>query len=205
MIKIFVEGKGDDKFLKSYLTFLENEIVLNTYEIIPTRGWTKIPKLVNLFQENTDAEGTNLIIFDADSFKNGGGFAKRKAQLEAYKTTHQLEFELFLFPNQQNDGDYETLLENIINQEHSKLLTCFSQYENCIENTVDEKNEPKYVLPIRKAKIYSYIDAFPKSRKQKERFKRGDFFFENEKYWNLKADYLKPLKDFLLHFLAKRQ
>ena len=203
MIKIFVEGKGDDKFFKSYLTFLEKETALNHYEIISTGGWNKISKLVNLFQENTDAEGTNLIIFDADSSKNEGGFPKRKAQIEAYKKQYELEFELFLFPNQQDDGDYEVLLENIINQEHSNLLTCFSKYENCIKSTIDEKGEPKYILPIRKSKIYAYIDAFPKSRKQKERFKGGDFFFENEEYWNLEVDFLKPLKKFLLVFLKK--
>jgi len=44
---------------------------------------------------------------------------------------------------------------------------------------------------------------FRKVENKKNVLKEEIFFFENEEYWNLEVDFLKPLKKFLLVFLKK--
>jgi hypothetical protein len=201
MIKIFVEGKGDKIFLKAYIEFLLKEGHLNatvSFEFIDLKGWTNIGTVNNTFIENSDFGGINLVILDADHPSNQGGYTKRLIDIEAIKSKNALIFDLFLFPNNETDGDFETLLEAIVNQKHNGLLKCFTAYEDCIakHNLPDAK--VIYNLPIRKSKIYSYIDAFPKSRSEKEKFKLGDYFFANPELWNLYSASLDPLKSFLL-------
>jgi hypothetical protein len=201
MIKIFVEGRDKD-FLDVYIKHLQDNKELSNdinVQINDVGGYTKLNLVKNLFKENSDAGGTNLLIFDADSEVNKGGYRVRSAYLATQKNELSIDFEQFLFPNDADEGDFETLLESIINQEHRGLIDCFLEYENCVGQYEKEDGTPKYSLPVRKSRIYTYVDAFPKSRKQKERFKRKkDFFFENLNYWNLEAEYLKVLKAFLI-------
>ncbi len=197
MTTIFIESKHiktpEANFVKTYI----NQKIpdFNDFEIIPLNGWKGLWK-TNKLLENKDLGIKNVVLFDADTIENRGGYKKRKIGIEKIKTEQDVEFELFLFPNNKLDGDFELLLENIINKEHKKLLHCFEEYEKCVDNSKGG-SDFKYKLPIRKAKIYSYVDAFPKSRKQNERFKNGDWFFENEKYWNLDDKFLINLKIFL--------
>lgn len=202
MVKIFVEGKEDKLFIQEYLKHLSFNMQISEIEIENAGGWNKIALLDNKFKEISDQNGKNLVIFDADSPKNGGGFQTRMNQLVTLKNKVEIEFELFLFPNHKDDGDFELLLENIINAKHRVLLECFAKYENCIKSSIDENDDFSYTLPIRKAKIYSYVDAFPKSNSQSEKFKNGDYFFWNEEYWNLNSNYLAPLKEFLVDNLG---
>ena len=110
--------------------------------------------------------------------------------------------ELFLFPNDKEDGDFELLLEHIVNEEHTCLLKCFEGYEKCVAGHVDNEGNPQYITPNRKAKIYAYLESIKKSKKELERFKnKKEFFFDNPKYWNLEAEYLLPLKQFLLNVI----
>jgi len=197
MTTIFIESKKletpEANFIKTYLTQKFPEF--KEYEIIPLNGWNGLWK-TNKLIENRDLGIKNVVIFDADTPDNNGGFDTRKSEIEAIKGELNVRFDLFLFPNNSSNGDFEQLLENIINNEHKILLDCFEKYEKCIDNT-QTNNVLKYKLPIRKAKIYSYVDAFPKSRKENERFKNGDWFFENENYWNLNSEHLDSLKQFL--------
>jgi hypothetical protein len=201
MIKIFVEGKGDKAFLKAYIELLQREGHLNTtasFEFIDLKGWTNIAKVNNTFIENSDFGGINLVILDADNPSNQGGYTKRRIDIEAIKAENDLIFDLFLFPNNETDGDFETLLEFIINQKHNGLLKCFTAYEDCIAKHNPADSKAIYNLPIKKSKIYSYVDAFPKSRSEKEKFKQGDYFFANPELWDIFSASLKPLKSFLL-------
>jgi hypothetical protein len=199
MIKIFTEGR-DIEFLKVYIEHLQSQEEINkTVEIdyIKVGGYTNLADVDVQFQQNTDLDGKNILIFDADSVQNGGGHQARSTYLFDKKTALNIEFEQFLFPNDADEGDYETLLENIINEEHRGLIDCFLEYENCV-GQYNEGDNVKYDLPIRKSRIYAYIDAFPKSKTQERQFKKGYFFYENPYYWNLDAVYLEPLKAFLI-------
>ena len=201
MIKIFVEGKGDKIFLKAYIELLRKDGYLNTtssIEFIDLKGWTNIGTVNNTFIENSDFGGINLVILDADNQSNQGGYTKRRLDIQEIKSKNALTFDLFLFPNNETDGDFETLLETIINQKHKGLLKCFTAYEDCIAKHNLPEAKTIYNLPIRKSKIYSYIDAFPKSRSEKEKFKQGEYFFAKPELWDLYSASLEPLKSFLL-------
>jgi len=197
MVRIFVEGKGDEKFIDSYIKHLAENNTLDDYEIISTSGWTNLHLLVNQFQENSDTGGTNIVIFDADYEANNGGFNTRSQQLAEKIAELAIEATVFLFPTNTENGDYELLLERIVNPSHGILLNCFENYEQCVRNGMDG-TDLQYALPLRKAKIYSYISSMPTSRKEKEKIKKGDFLFENTEYWNLDSVVLDPLKAFLI-------
>lgn len=196
MIRIFTEGKDSD-FIDKYLISLFGDNA-GRWEFVPANGYSTLHLLDQKFKENTDRGGTNVIIFDADSPENNGGFGSRKKYIEDKLKELSIESEVFLFPNNHDDGDLEFLLEQIINKEHRCLLECFEWYEKCVGGHCDKNGNPIYVTPNRKAKIYAYIESFKKSKSEREKFKNGkEFFFDNPKYWDLKSGYLNPLKDFM--------
>lgn len=160
-------------------------------EIVGTGGYTNLDQFAVQMQRNTDNGIKNLVIFDAD-FPHTGGFEKRQAELLNLKEKEKVDFELFLFPNNQDDGTFEHLLEHLATEEHKGLLECFEGYESCIRG----RNNPKYVSPDQKAKMYAYVSTQtdPKDIKM---FKKGDWRFNQTDLWNLDVDYLTPLKDFL--------
>ncbi len=201
MYRIFIEGEGNEKkFLEQFI----NHIWPNheaEFSIISVGGWTKLNLVKNQFVENTDFGGKNIVIFDADDTEKDpdhGGFILRKAKLESELST--VEHNLFLFPINQIDGDFELLLEQSINQEHNRILICFSKYESCLSSYINpDTNETVYNIPVRKSKIYSYIDSFRKSNKQHEKMKGGDWLFYKPEIWDLNNVALQHLKDFLLN------
>lgn len=200
MIRIFVEGR-DSEFLDKYLLFLFGENK-GMWEIIQAGEYSKLHLLDQQFKENTERGGVNLIIFDADSADNGGGYIVRKSYLQERLEELSISAELFLFPNDKEDGDFELLLEHIVNEEHTCLLKCFEGYEKYVAGHIDNEGNPQYITPNRKAKIYAYLESIKKSKKELERFKnKKEFFFDNPKYWNLEAEYLLPLKQFLLNVI----
>ncbi len=181
-IRIFVEG--DEKvFIDNYLSHLF-EKKIKKYDIICTGGWTNLHLEKNKFRENTDDEGINLVIFDADT-----NFDKRKNELEKQKTELGIEFELFLLPNNQDTGDFEALLERISNETHKCIFECFDKYQECLSN----KNE-EYVLPNRKARIFAYLETLNEDTKPKKRN------YSINRCWNLTSSELDKLKDFLLKY-----
>lgn len=196
MTRIFVEGRDAD-FFDKYLLFLFGENA-GRWELIPTGGYTNLFLVDQQFKENSDNGGTNLIVFDADSPENKGGFIVRKEYIEGQLKELSIVSDVFLFPNNKDDGDFELLLEHVINEEHRCLLDCFEGYECCVGGHLDGDGNPMYVTPNRKAKMYAYVESFKKSRSQKERFKnKKDYFFDNPKFWNLNSEYLLPLKNLL--------
>jgi hypothetical protein len=199
MHSVYTEGK-DEIFIRDYLTYLFGDKWKSKAEIRHVGGWNNLSKITNELEKTTSAGFKNFVIFDADTVMNNGGFAKRKEDIEKIKT-QEIVFELFLFPNNQLDGDFENLLEKIINQEHEGLLDCFSKYERCISQYKDSNSNQLYITPARKARMYSYIDAFPKSKSQKEEFKNGNYFFLNPEYWNLNHSFLDTLKEFLVEIV----
>ncbi|MDR1883815.1 MAG: hypothetical protein LBR26_13685 [Prevotella sp.] len=202
MIQIFVEGDSDKAFIEKYIEYLEliDTKHLSLLQIVVTQGFTKIPLLINSFQENTDQNtGINLVIFDTDDpSKTFGGFSERCKYLEEQKTDNSISFEYFLFPNHKDNGNFETLLEQMINKKHSGVFDCFNRFQNCIESHKDPKTKIQlYNTPLRKSKVFAYIDVMKKSNKDRERFKNKDFLFDNAEYWDMASSALDPLKSFL--------
>ena len=55
-------------------------------------------------------------------------------------------------------------------------------------------------------KIYGYLEALlGETKNQKELIKEANRNYENPQHWNLDADYLEPLREFLSYQLCEKQ
>jgi len=213
MIKIFIESgvnaaKKHDKETTNEQDFIVKVITKHfpkcqykkDFDVIGTNGWTNIPNIEYEFKENMDNGFANLVIFDADEEKNGGGFAIRQAEIQALKSD-SIDFDLFLWPNNQTDGDFELLLSKIVNPEHQCLLDCYEHFEDEVRE--NDPEEEKYETPGRKGEMYSYISLQKMSQKQKGYLSKGYWMFDNPKYWDLSSEELNPLIDFLNKYFGE--
>lgn len=177
---IVVEGKEDHIFLKSYLRHIKKDS--SSIELREAGGKDGIveeyiKQLIGELERKHGHEIEIIIIADAD--KNTKEKVSKKLQ--------GLEYELFLFPDNSNNGNLEDLLEQIILPDKQDIFDCFKAYKRCLT----EKNKG-YQLPDKKAKIYSYkeaLGALDKDHKEKQ--------FKPE-YWDFDSSKLDPLKHFLL-------
>lgn len=214
MIRIFIEsgisaaitnGKkttNEKDFLEKVIAhFFPKAILARDYEVVGVDGWTNITNQSFDFSLNTDEGGINLVIFDADEESNGGGFRKRKASLDDLKKQAGIEFDLFLWPNNKDNGDFELLLSMAINTKHQCLLDCYDEFEDNVR--MHDPNEEKYVTPGRKGKMYTYETLHKGLQKYEKEIKSGYWQFDNPEYWNLEAEHIKPLVAFLSRYFDR--
>ena len=197
MTNIYIESKNLSTPEAVFLTtFLEQlGIYSSSYTIMPLDGKDNLKNARNLFIQNTLEDGLNLIIFDADTSDNLGGYCQRKEYLEGLLNELGIEAEIFLFPNNADDGDFETLLEGTARRDSfRRFFDCFKDYELCLGD--------EYIHPNRKGKLHTYITSMKLSNSQRKKIGSGSWLFDEEKYWNLHADVLSPLADFLSKYLS---
>ncbi|MGL2484126.1 DUF3226 domain-containing protein [Helicobacter pylori] len=146
-ILIFVEGPSDKVFLEVYLYFLE-DLPIKNFKVQNIKGKDNLSKRL-LEIEKYDK---TLIIFDADKDYE----SNKKEILKVVSKTKQTisEEQIFLFPNNQDDGDLETLLLEIA--KHDEFLKCFEGYLECIKS----KEHYKLIRNIRKNMLYAYLEVF---------------------------------------------
>ena len=115
MIRIFIESKNRSTPEYKFVDTLLKHMGINqaSYEIIPMNGKDTIHLDKNQLIHNTAQAGRKIIIFDADSEENLGGFRRRKDDLESKLKQLDITAELFLWPNDNEDGDFETFLYSI--------------------------------------------------------------------------------------------
>ncbi|GHT34309.1 hypothetical protein FACS189434_10240 [Bacteroidia bacterium] len=203
-IKIFVEGIADKKFLEDYINHILPNAGISNQTVIDTGGWTNIMSkkekggdIRNKMKENTDNDGINIVIFDADD-----NFVRRKQEIEQWKIDKNLSFELFLLPNNKEIGALEDLLEKIILDKNQPIFDCWNGYETCLTNCASKKIGKELTIPAKKTKIYGYLEALlGDTKKEKELIKERERNYKNVDHWNLNADYLQPLTDFLLQHI----
>lgn len=202
-VNIYIETKttlnkqtNEERFIRHIVQLL-NADLKNEIRIFGTDGYTNLKEYANQMLRNSADGGKNLVIFDADFVTSNGGYEKRRKDILNWKKDWGVEFELFLFPNNQEDGTFEHLLEYLTVEKHRGLLNCFKGYEMCING----QNNEEYNVPDQKAKMYTYISALKKTQQETNKFKNGDWFFERNDLWNFNAEYLNVLKEFLLKHL----
>lgn len=198
---VFIESKTSAQIRTNERNFIEFVIQIvgidkDSVRIIGTDGWTNLKQYANEMRRNSDDGGINLVVFDAD-FSPTGGFEKRKTELLALQKEQDIQFELFLFPNNHDDGTFEHLLEQLVPEDKKGLLSCFERYEQCIES---HNVGGDYEMPDQKAKMYAYVSAFKMSNNKKKDIKNGNWFYSNTKIWNFSSEGIIPLKDFLSRF-----
>ncbi|GAA7126855.1 hypothetical protein ID0278_04290 [Helicobacter pylori] len=211
-ILIFVEGPSDKVFLEVYLYFLE-DLPIKNFKVQNIKGKDNLSKRL-LEIEKYDK---TLIIFDADNYKSN----KKEILTVVSKTKQTIsEEQIFLFPNNQDDGDLETLLLKIA--KHDEFLKCFEGYLECIKSK--EHHEP--IKNIRKNMLYAYLELFElekffqykwdtNNKKNEEKIIIDDKGKIKEKYKeeyeklkevvDFNSNSLIPLKDFLGQFAENKQ
>ncbi|MGN8483867.1 DUF3226 domain-containing protein [Helicobacter pylori] len=209
-ILIFVEGPSDKVFLEAYLYFLE-DIPIKNFKVKDVTGKDNLSKRL-LEIEKYDK---TLIIFDADK-----DYESNKKEILSKTQQKITEEQIFLFPNNQDDGDLETLLLEIA--KHDEFLKCFEGYLECIKS----KEHYKPIKNISKSKWYAYLEVFELQNFFKDKRNKNDKKNEEkiiiddkgkirkeykEEYEKLKevidfnSNSLIPLKDFLGQFAENNQ
>ena len=192
---IIVEGEADKKFMEDYYHHLF-QVSAPKNSIIHTGGYKKLADEVILrqMQMNADQGGVNLVIFDADD-----DYKTRWEELSSLKEQYGVEFELFLFPNNQDAGALEDLLENIINLNNRPILDCWENYEEELRRLeIPGRTPPPLTTPAKKTKIYGYLEALlGESKKEKKMIKEKERNYKNASHWDLDAEYLERLKEFV--------
>lgn len=203
MINIYVEGKPDERLIEG---IIKNKFPTTTaaYKIVTTGGYTNIKKHTILSEENRDNEGINLVVFDADSSTQpDGGVLKRKEYITAQNIFVD---DVFLFPNNTDDGDIEILLEQIVNPNHQQIINSFNRFQEDI-GSKDFTTTPdvcKYIVPAQKSKIFAYADILKNSYAEHKNSAKNISLLDTRVYclpdtdfWDLESEALLPLIQFL--------
>ena len=192
---VFVEGLSDARFFKQYINHLFGETVADERLVI-LKGWDNLKTEASALRMRSMSAngGVNLVIVDADN-----DFQARKDEIERWRKENEVQFELFLLPNNQDAGALEDLLENIINPNNHPILDCWKHYEQeLVQLDIPGSTPPPLTTPAKKTKIYGYLEALlGETKSQKELIKEANRNYENLQHWNLDAEYLEPLKMFL--------
>ena len=174
---IFCEGESDQKFLSDLLEHLgisdsEVRAISGGVETLPTIA----PQIRQALATSSVA-----LILDSDS-----NFHHRKEEIAEVMRKEEITVDhVFLFPNNSDPGNLETLLEQLNSEEHQAIHDCFEDYKTCLAN-----NSSDYLMPSQKGKIYAYCEAMGCEARAPHR----DYL--NEECWNLDADVLEPLTEF---------
>ncbi|WP_367758500.1 DUF3226 domain-containing protein [Helicobacter pylori] len=164
---IYTEGKSDKNFLSWCLNVWKNEdhFDRDRFDIIYVEGKNKLfsdefcKRIENILNNKDQAYKQVCIIFDADkkeSQERDAGFDNKLKYIREEFKEKGIDFpreQIFLFPNNQDDGDLETLLSEIAN--HKEFINCFESYLDCIK----KKEHCKPIKNIRKSMWYAYLEA----------------------------------------------
>lgn len=212
---IFVEGKADAPFIRDYLKFLYRDLVISNdkpkikelsntvlfIRIIVTGGKNISTADKTKMQEHLDSAYKIILIQDADSPEkdpNGGGKILREKYFEKVKGELKIDFRTFLFPDDLSDGDLETLLFEIINQEKfNKSFDCYKKYADCSKaiSAIGSKE-----LLENKRVLFNYFRTYYGIEKAKEEERVFEAIC-----WDFTNKYLDPLKDFLNSILFEEK
>lgn len=203
---IIVEGVSDKILIEQYCAILKSAGQINAdveIEVHKVGGWNTIDSPSGESYRNNmmrNSSGKNLIIFDADADP-----VKRNAEILAWKQKYNIDFELFLFPNNSAPGAVETLLEGIINPANQCVIDCWHEYERNLEKQkLAWKMPPQPTCPSEKSKIYGYLEALVGTTKlEKEKIKDAYRDFTIPEHWDLNAKAILPLKEFLMVHLKE--
>ncbi|WQT62709.1 hypothetical protein E5D94_01825 [Helicobacter pylori] len=222
---IYTEGKKDKNFLSWCLDVWKNGDHFDQahFDIIHVESKNNLfsdgfcEEIENILKNNNPRYKQVCIVFDADIKKENqesdAGFDNKLKHIRKKFKEKGIDFpkeQIFLFPNNQDDGDLETLLLEIA--KHDEFLKCFEGYLECIKN----KEHYKPIKNIRKNMLYAYlealglenltktnIDVFDSKGKIKEKHKEEYEKLKEVIDFNSKS--LIPLKDFLGQFAENKQ
>lgn len=209
-ILIIVEGIADVVFLRDYIKFLKSGCTIDEKElnkkkyidinisenieikILVGGGYTAIENLPPKIKEYTDQGYKISIIQDADNpKKENGGVENRIKYLEDIKNKKSINFSIFLFPNNKDDGDLETLLLRITNKTKYDIADeCYEKYIECTSKFSNKEFDDE--LREDKSRVFNYFRTYYGMDKAKEQNR----YYEKD-YWDFNHKDLEPLKDYI--------
>ena len=200
---IFVEGIADARFFMQYIHHLFGEDVADE-RLVNLEGWGNLIAEASAarMRSMTANGGVNLVIIDADK-----DFQDRKDEIAKWQQANGVKFELFLLPNNKDKGALEDLLENIINPNNRPIFDGWEDYEKeLVKLVIPGRTPPPLTTPAKKTKIYGYLEALlGETKREKEQIKEPKRNYENNLHWNLDAEYLEPLKEFLTRNISEKK
>jgi len=206
--KIFVEGIADQIFIRQYIAFIKgiNEKEIPEKGIIKCGGKANLcsDEVINQLKTAIDNGIIPLIIFDADS-----SVQETQKEIKRRLKPHNIspeQYALFLFPNNKDSGDLETLLERIIPPNNQSILKCWNKYERCLEIYATPLVRPiplrPLTTPARKTKIYGYLEVLlGESQSEKKKIKEANRNYHNNDHWDLQSSTLNSLKELIDQYL----
>lgn len=176
---VFCEGKSD----KTLLDCVTRQMNIENLEMVPIEGGVShLHKVAPQIRRRHDEGKRVALILDANSDP-----VDRRQSVD--DTLAQLElavFDTFLLPNDHDPGCLEDVLEGLAVEDHRAIYDCFADYEKCLMDC-----GPEYHSLHAKGKIYAYCEALGIETRDRERD------YTDDRYWNLEAAGLGPLKLFL--------
>lgn len=198
--QIFVEGIADAKLIQDLIKSWYNvDLTIGKMggeeanpDILVVGGKDSISKLFPLFKINEKSDVGNIVIFDADNF------VEENTKFIEYREKVALGY--FLLPDNQSNGDLETLLEQIINPNNKFVIVCWDNFINCLETT----STNTFYKPSNKKKIYTYLELLLGEDSSTQNLKKElGRNYQNQNHWDLNAPALVNLKQFLDQYFQK--
>lgn len=212
----FVEGKADAAFVRDCLFYVYRKQNLKVekdaakekiitaqgieIKIVVAEGFAAKSLKTRIKAESTKGKKI-VVIIDADnSIKDSkfGGFEKRTEYLNWFKNEYGVNFQAFLFPDNKNDGDLETLLMKIADKDkYAEFEICYRKYINCLKQIAAEELSKELFEP--KNIIFSYFRTHYGMKKAKE---------ENRIYttelWNFEHENIQSFFRFLKQLSSQK-
>jgi len=182
---LIVEGKEDIRFLEDFIFYHFNYNV-NRAHFIEVGGKSESLHKVKVDIQKSSVNKLNIVVFDADDL----GYDSTLNNINTKSKELAFKFDsIFLFPNNQENGNLETLLKKSVAAGNEQLFDCIDDYVKC-RNKIGIKNQNHI---DEKEKIYIYHGSF----KNSGRAKGSEREYLNKDIWDLDSPHLQPLKDFL--------
>lgn len=187
---IFIEAKNKKTPEYVFVTTLLAHWGVLDFDVICVGGKDNLGNVANKLIEYQLEGDKNIILFDADSPANGGGYNVRYTELQNKLQQLGVSANIFLWPNNHKDGEVETLLESIAQRGlHQLFFDCFEDYERCVGTL--------YNAPDSKGKLYTYMTAQKGLNKKQRDNLSYDWLFGDTRFWDIDSPYLNPLRQFL--------
>lgn len=171
-------------------------------------GYTNLPGILTKLQYVKDGLehvpiNTNLVMFDADSPENNGGFECRKSYFErefikvfsceGVKTISS--YDLFLFPNNKDDGMLETLLLQSLSLRAACISPCILKFKSCIS-----ENQQAVEVMV-KEKHQAALFAWFAGQRANHSLRFEDSL-KDDSTWDFEGDAFAPLREFLVRHIT---
>ena len=189
---VYIEAKDDHQPEYNFLKVYAEHVGMHDIVFVPVNGKDNLPKQEIQLKQNLLENNHVAVLFDADEQENKGGFSQRLSTIQSQLEQMQVTAPVFLWPNNQDDGDFEMMLEHIVRADiHEVFFDCFRDYESCVALN--------YKTPNRKGKFHAFVTAQKGlSKSKRDKIGHGNWLFDDSSMWNLDTPYLAPLKAFLM-------